>query len=563
MKEQPPNKTWLMARLRRVIGMFFRSPVGKRAKVLAALLLLLMLCINGMNVANSYVGRYFMSAIEKRDAAGFAYYAWAFVGVFAASTTVSVFFRFTEERLGLLWRDWMTQRVVGIYVGRNVYLRLEETQAVTNPDQRIAEDIRSLAVSTLSFVLMILNSVITIVSFAGVLWNISPTLFFVSMLYAIVGSGLVVKMGRPLIKLNYRQSDLEANFRSELQRVRKYAEGIAITGNESLSRERLQHRVRQLVENFRIITSVNRNLGFFTTGYNYMIQLIPTLIVAPIFIRQGVEFGIIGQSAMAFAIVVAALSLIVTQFQSISVYASVVTRLGELVEASDKVIERENASGIHHSMTADHFTFSNLTLLSCDEDGHLLLDKLNASFLPGRRVLVHGENEAARLALFRAAAGLHDKGTGEIARPPAGKVAFLPEQPFLPPGTLREILLPPQANQGGSDAAIRAVLDEVGLEEVIAKHDGVKTPHLWHDLLSLCELQLMSVARAILSGAEFVLLDRPDSALDCDELKRVLRLMAARGMTCVTFGKGPVDPDLHDAGLEIQCDGSWNQTGLA
>ena len=60
-------------------------------------------------------------------------------------------------------------------------------------------------------------------------------------------------------------------------------------------------RVDQLVENFRRIISVNRNLNFFTTGYNYMIQLIPTLIVAPLFIRHGVEFGVIGQSAMAFA----------------------------------------------------------------------------------------------------------------------------------------------------------------------------------------------------------------------------------------------------------------------
>lgn len=552
------DKKWLMGRLRRVIGMFFRSPVGKRAKFMAVMLLVFMLCINGMNVANSYVGRYFMSAIEQRDSAGFARYAWLFVGVFAASTLFSVFFRFTEERLGVLWRDWMTQRIIGIYVDRHVYLRIEETKAVSNPDQRIAEDIRSLAVSTLSFVLMLLNSVITILSFAGVLWTISPTLFLVSVLYAIVGSGLVMIMGRPLIRLNYRQADYEANFRSELQRVRKYAEGIAITGNEVLFREKLLQRVTELVENFRNITSINRNLGFFTTGYNYMIQLIPTLIVAPIFIKHGVEFGVIGQSAMAFAIMVAALSLIVTQFQTISVYASVVTRLGELVEASDRMIERENAPGIRRSTTADHFAFSNLTLISDDEEGRLLLDKLNASFLPGKRVLVHGDNEAARQALFRAVAGLHDTGSGDIAVPPAGKAAFLPEQPFLPPGTLREVLLPPQALV--SDEQIRAVLDAVGVGEAVSKC-GWTAPHLWHDLLSLGELQLMAVARAILSGAEFVLLDRPDSALDDEELKHVLRLMAARGMTCVTFARGPLDPDLHDAGLQIEDGGTWSQTG--
>ena len=136
---------------------FLKSPVGGKAKWLLAALFLLIFGINGMNVVNSFVGRHFMSAIESRDTAGFVRFAWWYVAVFAGSTFVGVMFRFTEERLGLLWRDFLTHRVVGLYFDSGVYLHMSKEGAVSNPDQRITEDIRQLTTTTLSFVLMVLE----------------------------------------------------------------------------------------------------------------------------------------------------------------------------------------------------------------------------------------------------------------------------------------------------------------------------------------------------------------------------------------------------------------------
>lgn len=552
-----------VTRLRNAVAMFLKSSAGRRAKWLMAALLTLMLCINGMNVANSYVGRYFMSAIEKRDVDGFTYFAWLYVGVFASTTVVAVFFRFTEERLGLLWREWMTRRAVDQYIEQRIYLHLEETGAITNPDQRISEDVKALTVTTLSLVLMILNSTVTVISFAGVLWAISPKLFVVSVLYAIIGSVLTILLGRPLISLNYRQSDFEADFRSELIHVREHAEGIALARDEVRTQKGLLARVDRLVGNFRRITSINRNLNFFTTGYNYLIQLIPTLIVAPIFIRRGVEFGIIGQSAMAFATLVAALSLIVTQFQSISAYASVITRLGELLEASDKAATRDSASCIGCSYESDHFIFENLTLHSGDEEDRILLSGLNVSFVPGKQVLVTGLNEPAKLALFRASAGLNDAGSGTILRPPKDEAAFLPEQPYLPYGTLRDLLVPARIGDEVSDDKVRAVLQEIGLGHVLAKHDGFEEPRNWHEVLSFGEQQLLAVARVIISAGRFAFLNRPHSALGSETLNHVLRVLANRGITCVSFGNGPPERGLYDFCLELNEDGSWRWTEAA
>lgn len=323
-------------RIVRTLGYFLNSPVGGKAKWLLAGLFLLMFGINGMNVVNSFVGRHFMSAIENRDTDGFVRFAWWYVAVFAGSTFVGVMFRFTEERLGLLWRDFLTHRVVGFYIDNGVYLHMSKEGSVSNPDQRITEDIRQLTTTTLSFVLMVLNGTMTVLSFSGVLWTISPKLFVVAVLYAVFGSGLTIMLGRPLIKLNYRQADSEANFRSDLIWTHDHAEEIAREGKQASTRDRLLARVDDLVGNFRRVISINRNLNFFTSGYNYLIQLIPVLIVAPLFIRREVEFGVIGQATMAFATLLGAFSLVITQFQAISAYASVILRLGEFVEAADK-----------------------------------------------------------------------------------------------------------------------------------------------------------------------------------------------------------------------------------
>ncbi len=552
-----------VGRLGRVVRMFARSRVGGKAKLLVAALLGLMLCINGMNVLNSFVGRDFMSAIESRDTDGFVHYAWLYVAVFAGSTLVAVFFRFAEERLGLLWRDWLTRRTVDLYIDRRIYLHLAESSSITNPDQRIAEDVRALTVTTLSLMLMIVNASITAISFSGVLWAISPKLFVVAVLYAAAGSAFTILLGRPLVRLNYRQADREADFRSELIRVRENAEGIALTGNDDRARGRLEERIDQFVLNYRRIISVNRNLNFFTTGYNYMIQLIPVLIVAPLFIRRGVEFGVIGQATMAFATLLGAFSLIVTQFQAISAYASVIARLGELVEASDQAALRNDASCIGCSTVPDHFSFENLTLRSFDDEGRILVKDLNVSFPPGKRVWVGGPNEAAKKALFRASAGLWDVGTGTILRPPAERLAFLPEQPYVPPSTLRELLVAVGRDGDVTNDAILAVLHEVGLGPAITKHDGFEAPRNWHDVLSLGDQQLMAVARVIISGARHVFLDRLNSALTDDARRRVLRLLTEHGITYVSFGEGRPVPGFHDALLELNDDGSWTWTELA
>ncbi len=283
-QERVPFDKLIALRFISAVKSLATSEHGWQAIFMFAGLVLLLLGINGANVLNSYVGRDFMTAIEHRNKAAFVQEAIFYVGVFAASTIVAVLSRFTEERLGLLWREFLTRQAINVYLQEGTYYRLTKNEGLANPDQRIAEDIRAFTVTTLSFILMLLNSAFTVVAFSGVLWLISPLLFGVAGLYAACGSFVTLALGRPLVQLDHDQLDKEANFRSELIHVRENAEPILLAHREDRLRARLLNRLERFVDNFRKITSVNRNVGFFTTGYNWLIQIIPAVIVATFFI---------------------------------------------------------------------------------------------------------------------------------------------------------------------------------------------------------------------------------------------------------------------------------------
>jgi putative ATP-binding cassette transporter len=556
MTEQPVSlDRETRRRFVRVIKDFLTSEVRWWARGLFALLFAFALAVNGLNVVNSYVGRDFMTAIAQRDRTGFIRQAVLYVGVFAASTAVAVLYRFTEERLGLFWRVWLTRRVTRRYLTDRTYLRLKESAAVTNPDQRIADDVRTFTTTTLSFTLMFLNGALAVLSFSGVLWTISPLLFGVAVGYAALGTLAAIYLGRPLVGLNYRQSDQEANFRSDLIHVRENAESVALLRREGRLTARLLRRIDGLADNFRRITTVNRNLGFFTIGYNYLIQIIPALIVAPLFIRGEVEFGVITQSAMAFAQLLGAFSLVVNQVQSISSFAAVIARLSALGEA----VEQGPPSARTKIMTVEadnRIAYEGLTLFSAEGNSGLIKD-LTLDIPRGTRVQVVGPNEAARVGLFRATAGVWPAGEGKIVRPPLDAIFFLPERPYLPPGTLRELLLRTGQEEVILEDQIRAVLHEAGLESVLERAGGFDAEHDWPAILSLGEQQQLALTRLILARPAFAMLDRVNATLKPVQVRQSLQRLDENSISYITLAEVAESVDLYDAILEIDADGAW------
>jgi putative ATP-binding cassette transporter len=548
------------SRFGRAVKDFANCEVGWRARGLFAVLIALVIVFNALNVLNSYVGRDFFTAISNRDSARFVRQAIAYIGVFAASTLVGAFYSFSEQRLGLLWREWLTHELLGAYLDRRAYYRLGAAGVLTNPDERIAEDVKAFTATTLSFVLLLSNATVTVVAFSGVLWSISHTLFGVAVLYALAGSALTVLFGRRLVWLNYNQLDKEADFRANLLHVQANAESIALLHREGGIGARLRRRFDDLAANMRRLIAVNRNLAFFTNGYNYLIQIIPALIVAPMFIRGEVEFGVITQSAMAFSTLLGALSLVVTQFQSISSFAAVIARIGSLVDALEGVRPAGTGS-LEIREDAARVAYEDVTLRALRDD-HVLVRDLSVSIARGTNVLIAGPNDAAQAALFRATAGIWEHASGRIIRPGLDAILFLPERPYVPPGTLREALLPAGREHAIDDEQIAGVLRALHVDGALERVGGLSVERDWDDALSVTEQKLLSVARVILAAPGFVFLERPRATLGAEQADRVMTLLRDRSITYLTLGDGGDRLEDHNAVLELAEDGGWNWKAL-
>nr|WP_210320011.1 SbmA/BacA-like family transporter [Pseudaminobacter soli] len=537
----------------RAVGIFVGSEVGTKAKFMFVGLMVLLCGLSGMNVVNNYVGRNFMTAIAERQYAEFIRQAVFYIGVFACLTAVGALARFVEERLALLWREFLTRRSVNLYLDNEVYYRLDASGRLTHPDQRISEDIREFTVTTLSFVIMIFSASLTVLTFSGVLWSISPVLFGVAVLYAACGSYVTIALGRPLIGLNYERLDKEASFRSSLIHVRENAESVMLTRGEERQKNLLLHRLDDLIVNLRSIIALNRNLGFFTGGYNWMIQIVPDLIIAPAFIRGEIEFGVITQSGAAFAMLVGAFSLIVRQFNSISNFAAVVARLSSLIDAIEKT-QTTTGSAIEMTEQKGCLAYDRVTLLSATDESPLVKE-LSLSIPVGAVLILKGPSSAPGTALFRATAGIPVPGSGRVTRPDADEISFVSQRPYLPPGTLREVLVRPGKEGEIADDQIVDVLRELAIESVVGRADGLDGSSGWG--MSVNEQQLLAIANVLLARPRFVFLDRIDATLAPEQFRNILRMFSERSVTCIINAEAREACDLPHAVLEFGEGGGW------
>ncbi len=569
-KRLPFNRhTWDI--FRRSLKLFMTSEqVGTKAKWMFATLMLFLLGINALNVISSYVGRDFMTAIENRKFEEFIRMALVYVGVFAASTLFVVSYSYTEQRLGLLWRWWATRETILGYANHRVYYRLKKKGEIGNPDQRIADDIRTYCTTTLSFMLIILNASLTVIAFSGVMWSISPLLFVVSVLYAVVGTFITLVFGRPLVRLNYDQLDKEADLRASLIYLRGNAESVAISRREGHLIQLSLKYLGDLATNFRRIIAINRNLGFFTTGYNWLIQIIPALIIAPLFIDGKVEFGVITQSAIAFTQLLGAFSIIVNQFQSISSYTAVLARLSGLGEASENAKSTEKAGPIAFSHEQAQVVYSGLTLRS-PRSAPLFITDLSLAIPKVALILVRGQDETARTALFLGTVGLWDTAEGRISRPALEQILLVTELPYLPPGTLRELLMRPWlegnlpwkqnlADIQVPEEQILETLRMLKIETVVKGFGGLDQRQHWENILPLDDQQLLVLSRVLLANPAFVFLDRPSTTLGPERVDWILNMFRERSITYVTFesDESSLNPDRYDAVLELKEEGAWD-----
>jgi putative ATP-binding cassette transporter len=548
-------------RFYRLAKAWIAGDAKRRARGWLAGLLGLSIAVGASQVLISYAARDFVTALSQRDETAFWHDLWRYLGTFALAIPIGAFYKFTADRLSLAWRDWMTNHLLRRYFYNRVYYRLRSSLVVDNPDERITEDVKLFTTNVLGYLLIVINSIITLIAFIGVLWSIAPKLVGALFGYAAGGTLLTMVIGRRLVSLHFTQYQKEADFRYGLVRVRDNAESIAFFRGEKREHHDLVHRFVDVLRNAIRIIGWNRNLAFFTNAYNYVALVLPAIIVAPMYMSGAVEFGVVTQAESAFAQVLMAMSMIVAQFDGLSASAAGMQRLGELWDELADYDEEDardaEESQIEVSEGRRRLKVEELTVET--PDGSRTLTKtLSLALEPGSGVLIMGESGSGKSSLLRTIAGLWQSGSGAIERPNLNRMMFLPQRPYMVQGTLREQLVYPQPENSAEDDAVKAALESVNLDEVLERVEGDLGKDVdWTNVLSLGEQQRVSFARLLLKQPTIAFLDEATSALDEPNERLLYERLRALGIAFVSVGHRSTLKQFHDWLLMLHVDGTW------
>ena len=318
----------------RIAAPYFREE--KTAKVLIVVVVALVLVNSAVSVQFSYLSRDFWTALNQKNPEEFQAVLTRFSLALLAGVPISVSYKYYRDKLALQWRNWLSQRVLDMFQADRSYYLLEARKEVDNPDQRVAEDVRSFTTVSLSFSITLLKSAVDLASFSTILLSIYPQLFGAIILYAGFGTACTVAIGKQLVGINFEQLQREADFRFSLMRMRENAESIAFYGGEDLEMGEIKRRLDRSVNNFWSLIRAQRNLEFFTVAYSYMVQIIPGLVISPLFFAGKIELGVVSQSYGAFNHILGDLSIIVNQFEGISSFSAGIDRLGTFVDKMEE-----------------------------------------------------------------------------------------------------------------------------------------------------------------------------------------------------------------------------------
>ena len=547
-----------LLRFWRIAKPFFVSEMRWKALGLMALLVALSFALSGLNVLRSYVDRDFMSALALRNRETFFHQLYLYLALFSTLTPVAVFYRFTEERFALMWRNWLCKYMIGKYFTDRAYYHIDLEQSIDNPDQRLEEDVRSFAVSSLSFALIFFNSAVTLVAFIGILWSISTVLPAAAVIYAVLGSIATYLLGRPLISLNFAQLRKEANLRYKLVNVRDHAESIAFYSGEGEESKHVRNRLRDAIDNMRAIIGWNRNVGFFTHMYNYVHAILPIVLVAPLYLNGQIEFGVITQAAGAFGQVLGALSIIVVHFSNLSSLAAVVNRLGTFDSAVTPEYARRDKPGKPRIAVSrgNVVRFENATIMT-PRGNEVLIRDLSFSLDSIKSLLICGPSGSGKSSLLRVLGGLWESGTGRLQQPPTEDMMFLPQRPYLILGTLRAQLYYPRTEGDVSQQTLWEAIRQVGLEPTINRVGGLDAEMDWGNVLSVGERQLIAFVRLALRKPPLALLDEATSALDKQIAQKLYAMVHSFAEHYVSVGLRADLEKYHESVLQLDGQGGW------
>ncbi len=539
--------------------------------LLMGVITLLILVINGINVGISYIARNVDNALVAYDQDGF----WKIVGIYAFCLVLALPIRAIQSylipKLGLLWREWLSGRLLTRYLTNRAYYILnpndESLEEIDNPDQRISQDTASFTGTSLSVTVEIIAALLTFVSFIIVLWSINSKLALLLLAYSVGGTALIVFASRKLVMLNYKQLKLEADFRYGLVHIRDNAESIAFYRGEQQEAKEAERRLGGAIFNYDRLIIWEALIQVIQRSYDYFSRFLPWLVIAPIYFAKKVDFGVFGQASIAFSQVLFSVSYIVNNIDRLAAFSASISRLegfqAKMEEIASQALPLPSAEAAAggDGIEARRGRSDAIVVLHADlvppRTNRCLIHDISLEVGPRQRVLVVGPSGCGKTSFLRMVSGLWPPAAGSIERPPLSELLFIPQKPYMILGSLREQLCYPLQPERFSDDHLRNVLEEVRLPELVSRYPDLDIKQDWPRLLSLGEQQRLAFARLLLNSPRFVVLDEATSALDVTTEKHLYKLLTEREMAFVSVGHRPTLAAFHDTVLELDGNGGW------
>jgi putative ATP-binding cassette transporter len=547
------------------------SPVRNTLLWLAGVILLVIVATAYGQIRLNRWNQPFYDALERRDYDGFVVQLGVFAIIASSLLVLNVFQRWLTETLKLKLREGLTLDLVDLWMLPRRAFRLASAGPIgINPDQRMHEDARHLTELSADLGIGLLQATILLLSFVSVLWTLSSNFAFVvddraisipgymvwaGVVYAGSASLLSYFVGRNLIGRNAERYASEAELRFSLVRVNEHIDAISLAGGEAAEARGIKLNLAAVLSAMQRLVIGHTNLTWVTAGYGWLTIVAPILVAAPLYFRGTVSFGGLMMAAGGFLQVQSSLRWFVDNFGTIADWRATLLRVATFRRAMLVTDTLHDAAGriTYEEVPSDAMSLENLEI--CSPTGCTMLDERKVEVKRGEHVLVVGEPGSGKTVLFRALAGLWPWGAGYIRRPRGAKLFFMPSRPYLPPGTLRNVLAYPQSVKNFEAHAFADALARVGLSRLSPMLDGISR---WEAELNWDEQQRLVLARLLIHRPQWVVLDETIDASDGATRARAFDILSneLKDAAVIHIGRGnAADPSftrvihlVHDPG---------------
>jgi putative ATP-binding cassette transporter len=550
-------------------GGFWKGDTARTAWMLTLGLAGFLLLSLAATVALNRWNRWFFDALERKDAETAAWAVVVFFVIIAAMAAVGVGIVLTRETLQVRWRAWIVDRLLGTWLIQNRYYHLGVTHTEpANPEYRIADDTRWATEPLVDLAIGQFSALTGAAAFISILWSVGGSIdvrvagvgltipaymVVLALAYGALMSGLMLRIGRPLVSCFARKNEAEGIFRFALMRLRENAESVALLRGAASEKQNFNAAYDTVVTRWLAIVRQHGRLTWITNSSGPMIPVVPLLFAAPKYFSGELTLGEVTQLAGAFVQVQMAISWLVDNYNRIAECYASARRVMVLVEACDAVDEHIAAlkgSSVSAMASADGaLHLSNVSVT--DPAGRPLVNSVSLSLAPGDHVSIAGNSSAGKTALVRVIAGIWPWGRGRIETPRSLNVLVVPQKPYMPMGTLRSALLYPFEKKDIGDDRLMEVLAATGLGHLshrLAQGDR------WDQILGTGERQRIGLARVVLHAPDVVIIDDGLSALEAEAQTALLEFVVSEipHAAILSLGQRERTDRLHDRRLILE-----------